>query len=300
MAARTIVSARRTGPLPAATRWFFGDGLDRGALARSLAHLAYHVGQIVLLARIQFGFTIAFHIIFPAFTIGLASYLAVLEGLWLWTGRAVFLNLFKYWLKIFALTFAMWAVMMVGMMLPSATPMILTLSALRRRKAEAAARFPPAFLFAFGYLLTWSGFSLLATLLQWTLDQLAQLSPMLTTTNATLGGALFLLAGLYQLTPLKQACLRHCRSPFAFLFNRWRDGWSGALRMGLAHGAYCLGCCWLLMALLFVVGVMNLLWVAAIALFARTIIRPLAATAPSFDRLTPSRPLRATYVTSRC
>ena len=168
----------------------------------------------------------------------------------------------------FALTFAMWAVMMVGMMLPSATPMILTFSALRRRKAEAAARFPPAFLFAFGYLLTWSGFSLLATLLQWTLDQLAQLSPMLTTTNATLGGALFLLAGLYQLTPLKQACLRHCRSPFAFLFNRWRDGWTGALRMGLDHGAYCLGCCWLLMALLFVVGVMNLLWVAAIALFA--------------------------------
>ncbi len=167
----------------------------------------------------------------------------------------------------FALTFAMWAVMMVGMMLPSAAPMILTFSALRRREAEAAARIPPTLLFASGYLLAWSGFSLLATLLQWMLDRLAQFSPLHMTTNAPLGGALFLLAGLYQMTPLKQACLRHCRSPFAFLFNRWRDGWTGALRMGLDHGGYCLGCCWLLMALLFVVGVMNLLWVAAIALF---------------------------------
>jgi predicted metal-binding membrane protein len=167
----------------------------------------------------------------------------------------------------FALTFAMWAVMMVGMMLPSAAPMILTFAALNRRKAQALQRVIPVLLFASGYLLIWTAFSLFATLLQWALDRLALLSPMLTTTNALLGGALFLAAGIYQLTPLKQACLRHCRSPFAFLFNRWRDGLSGALRMGLEHGAYCLGCCWLLMALLFVVGVMNLLWVAAITLF---------------------------------
>jgi predicted metal-binding membrane protein len=167
----------------------------------------------------------------------------------------------------FALTFAMWAVMMVGMMLPSAAPMILTFAALNRRKAQALQRVMPVLLFASGYLLIWTAFSLFATLLQWALDRLALLSPMLTTTNALLGGALFLAAGVYQLTPLKQACLRHCRSPFAFLFNRWRDGLSGALRMGVEHGAYCLGCCWLLMALLFVVGVMNLLWVAAITLF---------------------------------
>jgi predicted metal-binding membrane protein len=167
----------------------------------------------------------------------------------------------------FTLTFAMWAVMMVGMMLPSAAPMILTFAALHRRKAEAVERLVPMLLFASGYLLVWCGFSLFATLLQWALDRLTLLSPMLTTTDALLGGALFLLAGVYQLTPLKQACLRHCRSPFAFLFNRWRDGWNGALRMGIEHGAYCLGCCWLLMALLFVVGVMNLLWVAAITLF---------------------------------
>jgi predicted metal-binding membrane protein len=167
----------------------------------------------------------------------------------------------------FALTFAMWTVMMVGMMLPSAAPMILTFAALHRRKAAAVERLAPTLLFASGYLLVWTAFSLFATLLQWALDRLALLSPMLTTTNALLGGALFLFAGLYQLTPLKQACLRHCRSPFAFLFNRWRDGWFGALRMGAEHGAYCLGCCWLLMALLFAVGVMNLMSVAAITLF---------------------------------
>jgi len=165
------------------------------------------------------------------------------------------------------LTFAMWAVMMVGMMLPSAAPMILTFAALHRRKAGRSERVLPTLFFAAGYLAVWSAFSLLATVLQWGLDRSSLLSPMLTTTSAAFGGGLFVLAGAYQLSPLKQACLHRCRSPFAFLFNRWRDGWTGALRMGVEHGAYCLGCCWLLMALLFVVGVMNLLWVAAIALF---------------------------------
>jgi predicted metal-binding membrane protein len=167
----------------------------------------------------------------------------------------------------FALTFAMWTGMMIGVMLPSAAPMILTFAALNRRKARALERLLPTLTFASGYLLVWTAFSLAATLLQWALDRLGLLSPMLTTTNALIGGALFLAAGVYQLTPLKDACLTHCRSPFAFLFTRWRDGLSGALRMGIEHGGYCLGCCWLLMALLFVVGVMNLLWVAAITLF---------------------------------
>lgn len=107
-----------------------------------------------------------------------------------------------------------------------------------------------------------------ATLSQWGLERLALLSPMdMTTTSARLGGLLFLAAGLYQLTPLKQACLAVCRSPFDFVVNHWRDGAAGALRMGLGHGLYCLGCCWILMALLFVGGVMNLLWIAAIAIF---------------------------------
>jgi predicted metal-binding membrane protein len=106
-----------------------------------------------------------------------------------------------------------------------------------------------------------------ATAAQWALLQYALLSPMMAPAAPWLGGVLFVAAGVYQFTPLKNACLNHCRSPFAFVLNHWRDGWSGALRMGASHGLYCLGCCWVLMALLFAVGVMNLLWVAAIAAF---------------------------------
>jgi len=165
----------------------------------------------------------------------------------------------------FALTLAMWAVMMVGMMLPAAAPMILTFAAMSRRQRERIGVAVPTAVFVTGYVFIWATFSLCATLLQWMLDQAALLSPMLASTSMRLSGAVFLCAGAYQLTPLKQACLHHCRSPFAFLLNQWRDGWSGALGMGVAHGAYCLGCCWLLMTLLFAVGAMNLLWVAALA-----------------------------------
>ena len=160
----------------------------------------------------------------------------------------------------------MWWVMMAGMMLPGAAPMILTFATINRRRRARGQPYAPTALFAAGYLLAWGGFSVAATLSQWGLERLTLLSPMdMTTTSARLGGLLFLAAGLYQLTPLKQACLRVCRSPFDFVFNHWRDGAAGALRMGLAHGLYCLGCCWILMALLFVGGVMNLLWVAVLA-----------------------------------
>lgn len=165
-----------------------------------------------------------------------------------------------------ALTFAMWAVMMAGMMLPGAAPMILTFAALHRREAAARDRVLPAVLFVSGYLAVWTGFSAAATGLQWGLDRLALLLPTMTASGTLIGGALFVAAGIYQLTPLKRACLRHCRSPFAFLLNRWRPGPGGAFAMGIEHGAWCLGCCWLLMALLFGVGVMNLLWVAGLAL----------------------------------
>ncbi len=168
---------------------------------------------------------------------------------------------------VFALTFAMWVVMMLGMMLPSAAPMILTFVAMNRRKRSSGEGVVPSLVFVLGYVIVWGGFSLAATVLQFALDRIGLLSQMLTATSTLLSGALFLLAGAYQLTPAKQACLRHCRSPFAFLFNHWRDGAAGALRMGIEHGAWCLGCCWLLMALLFVVGVMNLLFVAALTLF---------------------------------
>ncbi len=163
--------------------------------------------------------------------------------------------------------FAMWWVMMLGMMLPGAAPMILTFGTLQRRKRERDGTYVPMVLFVAGYLLVWGAFSLAATAAQWALQHYALLSPALAMGNSVLGGILFVMAGIYQFTPLKHACLSHCRSPFAFLLNHWRDGWAGALRMGAEHGLYCLGCCWLLMALLFAAGVMNLLWVAAIAVF---------------------------------
>ena len=160
----------------------------------------------------------------------------------------------------------MWWVMMAGMMLPGAAPMILVFATINRRRRAQARPYAPTALFAAGYLLAWGGFSVAATLAQWGLERAALLSPMdMTATSARLGGLLFLAAGLYQLTPLKQACLLVCRSPFDFVVNHWRDGAAGALRMGLSHGLYCLGCCWILMALLFAGGVMNLLWVAVLA-----------------------------------
>jgi predicted metal-binding membrane protein len=167
----------------------------------------------------------------------------------------------------FALTFAMWWVMMHGMMLPSAAPMILTFATLNRNKRTRGQAYVPTSSFTLGYLVVWGVFSAAATVAQWALDCLALLSPSLTTISPVLGGGLLIAAGTYQFTPVKQACLRHCRSPFAFVLNHWREGRMGALRMGLEHGAYCLGCCWVLMVLLFAVGVMNLLWVVAIAAF---------------------------------
>lgn len=165
------------------------------------------------------------------------------------------------------ITFAMWWVMMLGMMLPSAAPMILTFETLNRSKRARGQAFVPTTIFLLGYLIAWGGFSALATLAQWALDQFVLLTPMLAIGSWLVGGVLLIVAGAYQFTPLKQACLRGCRSPFAFLLNHWHDGWMGALRMGLAHGAYCIGCCAVLMVLLFLAGAMNLLWVAALAGF---------------------------------
>ncbi|MFO1084185.1 MAG: DUF2182 domain-containing protein [Reyranellaceae bacterium] len=164
------------------------------------------------------------------------------------------------------LLLAMWWVMMVGMMLPSAAPMILTFASINQRRRQRGQLYVPTALFTAGYLAAWGGFSSAATLAQWGLERLALLAPMaMKTTSPLLAGGLLIAAGLYQLTPLKQVCLSHCRSPFDFLVNHWRDGAGGAWRMGWSHGLYCLGCCWILMALLFVVGAMDLLWVAGFA-----------------------------------
>jgi predicted metal-binding membrane protein len=166
-----------------------------------------------------------------------------------------------------AMLVVMWAVMMVGMMLPSAAPVILLQAAIDRRRQPAATPYAATTLFALGYLATWTGFSLIAALAQWALAGLGLLSGAMATTSAILGGLLLAAAGAYQLSPLKDVCLSRCRSPVHFLVHRRRVGPLGPLRMGLEHGAYCVGCCWLLMALLFVLGVMNLLWVATLAAF---------------------------------
>ena len=163
--------------------------------------------------------------------------------------------------------FLMWAEMMVAMMIPSAAPMILTFAMVNRKRREQKQPFVPTGIFLLGYLAVWTGFSVLAAVAQWILHALALLSPMMVSTSPLLGGGLLMVAGVFQWTPLKSACLTHCRSPLSFLMTDWGEGKWGAFFMGLKHGAYCTGCCWFLMALLFVAGVMNVWWIAIIALF---------------------------------
>lgn len=167
----------------------------------------------------------------------------------------------------FTLMFLMWAVMMAGMMLPSATPAILLYGAVLRKSQAQASTLPLSYAFALGYVLAWSGFSLCATLLQWALSHAALLSPMMVSTHPALGALILVAAGVYQLTPLKRACLSQCRSPAEFISRHWRNGLGGALGMGLRHGLYCVGCCWALMLLLFFGGVMSLIWIGAITFF---------------------------------
>jgi len=167
-----------------------------------------------------------------------------------------------------ASTFVMWFVMMIAMMLPSAAPMILLYSRVALRARAQGTALAPTAAFAGVYIAVWGGFSALAALAQWLLVRSGIVSEVtLAFGDRRIVGALLIAAGLYQTTRLKRACLDGCRSPMSFVMRLWRPGWRGAIRLGLAHGLYCLGCCALLMALLFVFGVMNLVWVAALALF---------------------------------
>ena len=165
------------------------------------------------------------------------------------------------------LMFLMWAVMMVGMMVPSMMPMTLIYAQVARKAAVQGNVLAPTAVFVSGYLVIWTLFSAAATVAQWGLDQAALLSPMMVATSPTLGAGLLIAAGVYQMTPYKDACLKHCRSPAHFIADHWHAGTAGAFRMGLEHGAFCLGCCWALMLLLFFGGVMSLLWIAGITLF---------------------------------
>lgn len=193
-----------------------------------------------------------------------------------------------------ALVFLMWAIMMAGMMLPSALPMLRMFERIdaQRRPPEAFGR--RIWAFALGYLAVWTGFSLAATLAQWGLLEARQVSPMMESASPVFSAVVLLGAGAFQFSALKQACLKKCRTPLGFLMTEWRDGAAGAWSMGLRHGAACTGCCGALMLLLFVVGVMNLWWIALLTLVV-VIEKSLPGTATW-----PSRLLGVTLVVWGC
>jgi predicted metal-binding membrane protein len=168
----------------------------------------------------------------------------------------------------FAFVFAMWAVMMVGMMAPSAAPMILMYARVGRQGRAEGKPLAATGWFAAGYVLAWTGFSLAATLVQWVVERAALLDSRMASASNLFGGIVLVAAGVYQWTPLKDVCLAQCQTPLQFLMRHggFRGDVPGCLLLGLRHGAYCVGCCWVLMALLFVGGVMNVLWIAALAL----------------------------------
>jgi predicted metal-binding membrane protein len=184
-------------------------------------------------------------------------------------GRGLMMPADAPWQPIeFACVFVMWVVMMIGMMMPSAAPMILIYARVGRQAAVQGKPFAASGWFAGGYLLAWTTFSLVATSAQWALERAALLTPMMESASNRLGAAVLILAGVYQWAPLKDACLSHCRSPLHFIQQHggFRREPLGAFSLGFRHGIYCIGCCWALMALLFVGGVMNLFWIAALAI----------------------------------
>jgi predicted metal-binding membrane protein len=179
--------------------------------------------------------------------------------------------------------FAMWATMMVAMMTPSTLPMVVMFTTLNRNRRGNRQSYTPTFVFVAGYLVAWTGFSVLATVAQWPLHNTGLLNPMMDSRSYLMSGGILILAGVYQWTPAKDACLHSCRSPLSFLMTEWRDGSRGALIMGIRHGIYCVGCCWALMLVLFAVGVMNMLWVMLIAVF---VLIEKIVPAPGVVRLT--------------
>jgi predicted metal-binding membrane protein len=173
----------------------------------------------------------------------------------------------KWTLVDFALLFLMWWVMMIAMMTPSVAPLILIFAMVNRQKKQRQSPFVPSGYLLGGYFIVWGGFSLLATFLQWIFQQINWLNPEMIVTNRILGGAILITAGFFQFTSVKTRCLSYCRTPADFVHKHWKEGKYGALKMGIENGMYCLGCCWILMVLLFVTGIMNLLWIALIAGF---------------------------------
>ena len=190
------------------------------------------------------------------------------------TGASVWMMTANWDAPHLLLLWAMWSVMMTAMMLPSAAPLILLYGAAARRSLPLTAR-RHTYALAAGYLAAWTAFSFAATALQRALASLLFVSPMMEAASSRVSATLLIVAGVYQWTPLKYACLRTCQSPLGFLMARWRDGSSGAFRVGVAHGSYCIGCCWALMLLLFAGGVMNVVVIAGLTAWV------------AFEKLTP-------------
>jgi predicted metal-binding membrane protein len=163
--------------------------------------------------------------------------------------------------------FIMWTIMMAAMMLPAATPMIMLFATVNGQRSLGESPVIPTWLFILGYLAVWTAYSGLATLAQWGLHLSALLTHHMVITSPLLGGLLLITAGIFQWTPFRDACMSKCRSPLGFLMTEWREGRRGALIMGLKAGLFCVGCCWLLMILSFVLGVMNMIWMAALTAF---------------------------------
>lgn len=166
-----------------------------------------------------------------------------------------------------AIVFIMWWVMMIAMMLPSAAPTILLFGLVNRHEEKRGGRAVGSGIFLLGYVTVWGAFSALATMLQWQLQKLALMSSMMIVTSALLGGFVLVAAGAYQLTPFRDACLQHCRGPAEFIRSHWMPGAAGAWKLGIRHGLFCLGCCWMLMALLFYGGVMNTYWIIGLSVY---------------------------------
>ena len=177
--------------------------------------------------------------------------------------RAMGMSMHQPWtMPDVGFAFVMWVVMMAGMMSPSAVPVLLVVAKAASARGESS-RTPVVF--GAGYFAVWTGFSAAATLAQWMLHDAALLSPSMAAVSPRVAGIVLVLAGLYQMTPEKRACLQHCRNPIDFLMMHWRPGAAGSFGLGVHHGWFCLGCCWALMIVLFAVGLMNLAWVAAIS-----------------------------------
>jgi predicted metal-binding membrane protein len=224
---------------------------------------------LVAVAALAWAYLIVLAARMGAPSAGAASGMPGMPGMQM-SGAGLLVPAFVPWTAAhFLFMFTMWAVMMVGMMTPSVAPMVLVYTEVARRSATRGYAFAPPGWFAAGYLIAWSLFSALAALAQWGLEALALITPMMASASRPFGGAVLIAAGVYQWLPIKYACLSQCRAPLAFVQRHggFQESAWGSLRLGLLHGAYCIGCCWALMALLFVGGVMNLLWVAALMIF---------------------------------